>query len=101
MSKQVSRLLLSTIVSTLIMAMSVSSSFAHDPKEHEAESASPDCAAMKDMDTSKMAKNDPILQAMLKKCHDAMSKDDHPDGHVNEQANAHHSNGDTDSDAHE
>ena len=28
----------------------------------------PDCSAMKDMDHSKMDMNDPVMQAMMKKC---------------------------------
>lgn len=46
--------------------------FAHDPAEHakEAEEAKKgaDCAAMKDMDHSKMDMNDPVMKAMMTKC---------------------------------
>lgn len=41
---------------------------AHDPKEHMKNAESPDCAAMKDMDHKRMNKNDPVMQAMMKKC---------------------------------
>jgi len=41
---------------------------AHDSKEHMKNAESPDCAAMKDMDHKRMNKNDPVMQAMMKKC---------------------------------
>ncbi|MBR9910260.1 MAG: hypothetical protein GYB33_07900 [Gammaproteobacteria bacterium] len=41
---------------------------AHDPKEHMKDAKKPDCAAMKNMDHSKMNMNDPVMQAMMKKC---------------------------------
>jgi hypothetical protein len=48
---------------------------AHDPKEHMKDTEQPDCAAMKDMDHSKMDMNDPVMQAMMKKCMGAMHGD--------------------------
>ena len=46
--------------------------FAHDPAQHAKEAAAatakPNCAAMKDMDMSKMNMNDPVMQAMHAKC---------------------------------
>ena len=46
--------------------------FAHDPAEHAnvaaAKNAAPDCAAMKEMDHSKMDANDPVMKAMMAKC---------------------------------
>lgn len=46
--------------------------FAHDPAEHakDAEDAKKgaDCAAMKNMDHSKMDMNDPVMKAMMAKC---------------------------------
>lgn len=47
---------------------------AHDPKEHVKQAHAPDCAAMKDMDHSKMDMNDPVIQAMMQKCIKAMHK---------------------------
>ena len=49
----------------LLLALSAQ---AHDPKEHMKEAQAPDCAAMKDMDHSKMDMKDPVMQAMMKKC---------------------------------
>ena len=93
MSRPISLLL----TSTLVVALYSVPGFAHDPKEHEAESTTPDCAAMKNMDASKMDKNDPIVKAMLQKCqevmHDASASAD----------SAHHAEdvSSTDSDTHE
>ena len=66
---------------------------AHDPKEHMKDAENPNCAAMKDMDHSKMDMSDPVMQAMMKQCmkdmhhgddshtmgHDDASDDDHQD----------------------
>ncbi|WP_339674277.1 hypothetical protein [Dasania marina] len=41
---------------------------AHDPKEHMKDAKAPNCAAMKDMDHSKMDMKDPVIQAMMKQC---------------------------------
>jgi hypothetical protein len=57
---------------------------AHDPKEHMKEAQEPDCAAIKDMDHSKMDKDidrskmdmdDPVMQAIMKKCMKHMDHD--------------------------
>ncbi|SEQ17852.1 hypothetical protein SAMN04488038_104192 [Solimonas aquatica] len=58
---------------------------AHDPAEHAkeaaAKNAAPDCAAMNNMDSSKMDMNDPVMKAMMAKCggmnHDDMQGMDH------------------------
>lgn len=42
--------------------------FAHDPAEHTKTAEVPDCEAIKKMDHSKMDANDPVIQAMMKKC---------------------------------
>ncbi len=42
--------------------------FAHDPAEHAMTAEAPDCDAMKNMDHSKMDMNDPVMQALMKKC---------------------------------
>lgn len=56
----------------VVLAFSVQVALAHDPAEHAKDAASanaaPDCAKMKDMDLSKMDMNDPVVQAMQKKC---------------------------------
>jgi uncharacterized protein involved in copper resistance len=61
--------------SALVFAASVPLTQAHDPAEHAKEAAArnaaPDCAAMKDMDHSKMDPNDPVMKAMMAKCGNA------------------------------
>jgi len=58
--------------SAIVLAFSVQAALAHDPAEHAKEAAAanaaPDCAKMKEMDMSKMDMNDPVVQAMHKKC---------------------------------
>lgn len=44
------------------------SASAHDPSEHTSQSEKPKCEAMENMDQSKMDVNDPVMQAMMKKC---------------------------------
>lgn len=59
-------------LSILVLSTSIPLACAHDPKEHAKEAAAakagPDCAAMKDMDHSKMDPNDPVMKAMMAKC---------------------------------
>lgn len=59
-------------LSILVLSVSIPLGHAHDPKEHAKEAAAtkagPDCAAMKDMDHSKMDPNDPVMKAMMAKC---------------------------------
>lgn len=57
----------------LLLALSAQ---AHDPKEHMMEAQAPDCAAMKDMDHSKIDMKDPVMQAMMQKCMKAIHKDE-------------------------
>lgn len=59
------------------------SAFAHDPKEHMKNAENPNCAAMKDMDHSKMDTNDPVMQAMMKQCMNETHRGegDHSKGH--------------------
>ena len=56
---------MSIAVSTLAFILSAQ---AHDPKEHMNNAEKPDCAAMENMDHSKMDMNDPLMQAMMKQC---------------------------------
>jgi hypothetical protein len=52
------------------------STLAHDPKEHMEQAAKPDCAPMEKMDHNKMDMNDPVMQAMMKKCMGKMKHDE-------------------------
>lgn len=67
-------------LSLLALSVSMPLAYAHDPKEHAKEAAAakaaPDCAAMKDMDHSKMDPKDPVMKAMMAKCSGAMNHDD-------------------------
>ena len=70
-----------------VLVLSITAVFAvsahgHDPKEHMKDAEKPDCAAMKNMDHSKMDMNDPVAMALMKKCmNSSHSKDDGQDGH--------------------
>ncbi len=73
---------------------------AHDPKEHMKNAEQPKCEKMKNMDHSKMDMNDPVMQAMMKKCMkhkqdgDAHHKHRDGEGHdetVNEESKKEHS----------
>ena len=59
----------------------VAPSFAHDPAEHTNTAEAPDCEAMKKMDHSKMDMNDPVMQAMMKKCSAAHAEQKEGDHH--------------------
>lgn len=57
-----------TILTVLGGALALPS-FAHDPKEHQAQGATaPDCSKLKTMDASKMDVNDPVVKALQAKC---------------------------------
>jgi len=61
----------------LMLALSAQ---AHSPEEHINKGQAPNCAAMKDMDHSKIDMNDPVMQAMMQKCmpqDEAASEDGH------------------------
>lgn len=74
MSKQISFL-----ASALVIALYAVPGLAHDPDEHEAESVSPDCAAIENIDASKVDSNDPVTLAILQKCQDMVHDDDADD----------------------
>lgn len=57
------------VVTTLI----ITPAFAHDPVEHAKTGEAPDCESIKKMDHSKMDMNDPVMQAMMKKCTNAQT----------------------------
>lgn len=76
---------LSVLTLATTAALTISAQ-AHDPKEHMTDAEKPDCAAMKDMDHSKMDMNDPVTMAMMKKCKDSSQVEDHSkDGHDQDQ----------------
>lgn len=50
---------------------------AHDIEEHMANGEKPNCAALENVDTAKMDKNDPVMQAMMKKCMEQIHQADH------------------------
>ena len=52
----------------LLMLAPLSVVNAHDPSKHAAQGEMPKCAAMSEMDHSKMDMNDPVMQAMMQKC---------------------------------
>jgi hypothetical protein len=60
---------------------------AHEPSQHADADKEPDCAKMKEMDHSKMDKNDPVMQAMMKKCMKKMHKNEPKPG---KHHNMHH-----------
>ena len=64
------------------------SALAHDPSEHAAKNTKPDCAAMDTMDHASMDMNDPVMQAMMKKCMSDMPEGDAHHGHDSGQENA-------------
>lgn len=66
----------SVMSKVLPMMFLVASVHAHDPAEHTNESEVAKCEMMKTMDHSKMDMNDPVAQAMMKKCMSKMHKMD-------------------------
>ena len=94
MSKQVSLL-----TSALVIALYAVPGLTHDPDEHEAESVSPDCAAIENIDASKVDSNDLVTLAILQKCQDTVQDDnvDHVDEHDHDQHE--HSEDDSDHDS--
>jgi len=80
------------IFSALIYGLSAQ---AHDPKEHMQDAKKPDCAAMDNMDQSKMDMNDPVMQAMMKQCMQAMHEGDHDDSETPDEPEKHEKDGDT------
>lgn len=78
--------LIITILTLFLITALVSTVQAHDPKEHMKDAEQPNCAAMKDMDHSKMDMKDPVMQAMMKQCMGSMHTDNEaseasPDDH--------------------
>ena len=76
----------------VVMGMLVNgSTYAHDPSEHTGKAEKPKCEAMENMDRSKMDMNDPVMQAMMKKCKAAHDNDGQGDHHQSssDDENAH------------
>jgi hypothetical protein len=68
---------LATLVMLTSSALWLSSVYAHDPAMHKKENAEkPKCEAIKNMDTSTMDMNDPIMQAMMKQCSESSGHGD-------------------------
>lgn len=65
-----------TISTLFSISALASNALAHEPEKHMKDAEKPNCAAMKDMDDSKMDMNDPVMQAMMKQCMESMHADD-------------------------
>ena len=78
------------VITLSALAFAISAQ-AHDPKEHMKDAQAPDCAAMKDMDHSKMDMDDPVTQAMMKKCMKGMKGMDHDKSENGQASDEHHS----------
>ncbi|MCG8092228.1 MAG: hypothetical protein JAZ17_01125 [Candidatus Thiodiazotropha endolucinida] len=65
-------------MTALVASLSVQ---AHDPSMHKAKNQNPDCTAMKTVDSSKIDPNDPVMQAMMKKCSGTTSGKDRQQTH--------------------
>jgi len=88
MSKQISLL----SAGALVVALYAAPGLTHDPQEHEAESTTPECAAIANIDASKVDSNDPVMQAILQKCQTATHDDDSDnDEHQDEEHSEEHS----------
>lgn len=104
---------ISTAVWVLVSGIAFSAlANAHDPSEHAAKGESPDCSAMPDMHQASMNASDPVMQAMMKKCAEAMhgnakdqkqdQKQDQKHGSAHKDDSGHHqtSGGHDDGDQH-
>jgi len=74
------------VITLSALAFAISAQ-AHDPKEHMKDAQEPDCAAFKDMDHSKMDMDDPVTQAIMKKC---MKDMDHDKSENDQSLDEHH-----------
>ncbi len=75
-------------ISVMVLALSVAATVsAHDIEEHMKNGEKPNCAAMKDVDMAKMNKDDPVTQALMKKCAEQM---EHGEGHMAQPMTDHH-----------
>ncbi len=53
----------------IILSMAICSVEAHDPSLHTDNVGTPNCEALSKMDHTKMKANDPVMMALMKKCH--------------------------------
>lgn len=53
------------VLPALLLALSAQ---AHEPSKHTEGNEKPNCEKMKEMDHSRMDKDDPVMQAMMEKC---------------------------------
>ena len=75
----------------LVMAVLVAgSAYAHDPSEHADKAEKPKCEAMASMDQSALDADDPIAQAMLKKCQAAHTDEGQDEQHEPQDTSDHH-----------
>ena len=75
------------LIVTGMLVIGSAYAYAHDPSEHTSNSEKPKCEAMKNMDRSIMDMDDPVMQAMMKKCSAT-----HNDDWQGKQQNNHQSN---------
>ncbi len=61
------------LIFVVIASFAAVTTQAHDPKENMEKSEKPRCAALKNMDGTNMDTNDPVMQAMMKKCMNHMN----------------------------
>ena len=66
----------------------IGSTYAHDPSKHTSKSEKPKCETMKNMDYSEMDMNDPVMQAIIKKCQPVQYDQGQDDQHKDHQNNA-------------
>ncbi|WP_075186828.1 hypothetical protein [Teredinibacter haidensis] len=63
---------------------------AHEEAEHAKTAEPPKCEAMSAMDHSKMKKDDPVMQAMMKKCMKTHAKQSETEGETSHQKSEGH-----------
>lgn len=66
-----------TICLLLVNVFFIANTQAHAPSEHAAKMVKPKCAAVENMDKSKMDANDPVMMAMMKKCMSKAASEGH------------------------
>lgn len=66
-----------TTITAVISLTCALSAQAHDPSEHkDKKGEKPRCEALKDMDPEAMDRDDPVVQALLKKCEKQLHRGD-------------------------
>lgn len=69
----------STTITALISLACALSAQAHDPSQHKNNGEKPRCEALKGMDLETMDRNDPVVQAVLKKCEKQLHSEKQPE----------------------